>query len=288
MATIYYERFDIEDGGRLVGAHVYHKASCPPMRQRGIFMCGVAAPAGLCEIERIDAPFHVLIFVLGGEAELFEGERRWQVGPGQFGMLPPGGQKGFRRLGDEAMPHVWFLLRDHERWNHLPRGSPWVDASGEGPALYDAVSLFQREAARQNAGERDALMLPALDLVERQLERALGAYRPPSGRAQALQTVLAQVTQAAHEPWPVARLAAELGVTQSHLHRLCREHLGQSPGQLVFAARMHAARAMLQAGGRVGEVATAVGYAEVASFSRRCREFFGVSPSALQAGKQGR
>ncbi|MBE9610514.1 helix-turn-helix transcriptional regulator [Chitinilyticum piscinae] len=282
MATIYYERFDVEEGGRLVGAHVYHKASCPPMRSRGIFMCGVAAPTGLCEIERIDAPFHVLLFILDGSAELFEGEAVWQVGPGQFGVLPRGGQRGFRRVGEAALPHVWFLLRDDPRWDFMDRSTPWIGNSQDGALLWDAVSLFQREACRQNAGESDALVIPALDLVSQLLERTLGVFRPQEGWAARLQALFDAIAREPAADWPVPRLATLLGVTPSHLHRLCRSQLGQPPGQLVFAARMQAAKTRLLQGERVSEVAHAVGYQEIASFSRRFRAHFGINPSEMQ------
>ncbi|WP_028453883.1 helix-turn-helix transcriptional regulator [Chitinilyticum litopenaei] len=291
MATIYYERFDIEEGGRLVGAHVYHKASCPPMRSRGIFMCGIAAPAGLCEIERIDAPFHVLVFVLGGTAELFEGEQTWRVQPGELGVLPRGGQRGFRRVGDAALPHVWFLLRDDPRWDFLARSTPWTTASEDGPLLWDAVSTFQREAQRHNAGAADALMLPALDLLSQQLERALGMRQARSGWAAALHALLAEVARRPAEDWSIERISHELHITAAHLHRICRQCYGLAPGQLVFARRMELARDGLREGRTVASVAQAIGYQEAGSFSRRFRQHFGVSPSEVQraaAGRSGR
>ncbi|WP_028453882.1 helix-turn-helix transcriptional regulator [Chitinilyticum litopenaei] len=286
MATIYYERFELEDKpvGRLVGAHVFHDASCPPMRARGLYMCGIGAPDGLCEVERIDAPFHVLLFVLDGEAELFEGEQRWRVGPGQFGVLPRGGRRGFRRSGAAVMPHVWFLLCDDARWAFLDQPSCWVGESAQGHVLWDAVSLFQREASLANAGQPGALMIPALDLLGQQLKRALADHQPQDGRLHELQLLLNAVLREPADDWSNERLAAKLHITPAHLHRLCRLHLGQAPGQLVFGLRMQRARELLQDGHPVHAVATRVGYCELASFSRRFRQHFGVPPSVMARG----
>ncbi|WP_255988942.1 AraC family transcriptional regulator [Chitinolyticbacter albus] len=285
MATIYSERFESDglasEPPRQVGAHVFHRASYPPMRSRGIFMCGVASPTGLCEVERLDAPFHAVVFSLAGEAELFDGKASWTLAPGDCGVMPALRHGGFRRTGDATFRHVWFLLRDEPRWQHLYRPQPYVLAGGEGASLWDAVSWLQREAQCHNEGETETLVVPVLDLVARLLERALGRQRQQDGWAQRLQRVFAEVAAQPGHDWPVAELAARLGVAHAHLHRLCLQHYGQSPGQKVLALRMQRARELLVTGVRVGDVAAAVGYQEVASFSRRFRQHHGVVPSAI-------
>ncbi len=289
MAAIYYERFDVADEGvpRLVGAHVYHRASFPAMRQHGIFMCGVATPTGACEIERVQAPFHVLLVPLAGEAELFQGDDIWPVRPGQFGVLPIGGQRGFRRVGAAPMPHAWVMLRDHDRWNPLQRDTPWVGVTTESAALYEAVSLFQREAARANQGESDTLAMPALDLLSRLLQRMLRTDAAVDPRLAALQSWRAAVLHAPAQDWSIERCCARLGLRPAHLHRVCQQHFGQSPGQMVFELRMRAAREMLLAGQKVAVVGPAVGYLEVASFSRRFRQHYGIAPSELLSAMAG-
>ncbi|MBM3114396.1 helix-turn-helix transcriptional regulator [Jeongeupia naejangsanensis] len=290
MATIYYERFDlapdvVSEVSRLVGAHVYHQASCPAMRQYGIFMCGVGRPDGPCEIERIDAPFHVLIVVLDGMAELFEGDQHWLVGPGQYGVLPMRGHRGYRRIGSEAMPHAWFLLGDEVRWEALNRGHPWVGSSKHGARLHDAVSLFQREAQLSNEGAHDALVPQTLELVSRQLERLLGLAGTRPAREQSLLQLLDDVRKAPDADWSVAVLCRRVGLGATQLHRLCVRRFGRAPAQLVFDVRMQLAREWLQDGRRVADVATALGYQEIASFSRRFSSHFGCAPSRVSKGK---
>lgn len=284
MATIYYERFDLTDepaceASRLVGAHVFHQASCPALRQYGLYMCGIGCPSGPCEVERIDAPFHVLLVLLGGEAELFDGEKRWTIKAGEYGLLPARGQRGFRRMGDAPMPHAWVLLNDDPRWATLPREHPWSGRTEHAALLYDAISLLQRESELSNAGDHSSLQLPALEMVSKQLERLLGLATVRPEREQALMQVLDAIRHQPAANWSVVELARQVGLSNTQLHRLCQRLYARAPAQLVLDIRMQIARERLRQGQRVAEVASELGYQEVASFSRRFSQHFGCAPS---------
>ncbi|UXY16265.1 AraC family transcriptional regulator [Chitiniphilus purpureus] len=288
MATIYYERFDLDfaavhdpEISRMVGVQAYHPASCPAMRQYGLYMCGVGIPSGPCEIERIDAPFHVLLVLLGGTAELYEGERRWRVGPGQYGVLPARGHRGYRRIGDAPMRHAWFLLLDDARWESLDRSRPSVGSTEHGARLYDAVSLFQREAQLNSEGAADALMPQALEIVSRQLERLLGLAGARPEREQLLIRLLDDIRREPAADWSVPMLCERVGLGATQLYRLCMRRYGRAPAQLVFDIRMQLARDWLLNGRRVADAATALGYQEIASFSRSFTRHFGCAPSRL-------
>ncbi|WP_410499777.1 helix-turn-helix transcriptional regulator [Chitinibacter sp. S2-10] len=286
MALIYYERFDCDDNGwnRLVGAHVFHKPSHPPMRERGFFMCGISEACGRSEIERIDANFHVLLFCLGGEGELFEGEQTWPFHAGQMAFQPMRGQRGFRRTGDAPLHLAWFLLNNDVRWAHLVQPHCYVKDSDAGWLLHDALSLYQREAQLNQNGHGYTLVMQALEMLSIQLERAVGAADTRLGWPQQLHALFSEVAKAPAHDWPVEQLAQQLQITPAHLHRLCLSHLGLPPGQQVFAIRMQRARELLATGMPVSAVASAVAYREVASFSRRFRQHFGVSPSQITKG----
>jgi AraC-like DNA-binding protein len=284
MALIYYERFDCDDNGwnRLVGAHVFHKPSHPPMRERGFFMCGISEASGKSEIERIDADFHVLVFCLSGEGELFEGEQTWPFKAGQMALQPARGQRGFRRTGTAPLHIAWFLLCDEARWAHLVQAHCYVKDCDSGWLLHDALSLYQREAQLNHDGQRYTLVMQALEMLSLQLERAVGGADTRLGWPQQLHVLFSEVRQSPARDWPVDELAQRLKITPAHLHRLCLTHLGQAPGQHVFGIRMQYARELLGNGESVGHVASAVGYQEMASFSRRFRQHFGVSPSQIK------
>ncbi len=284
MALIYYERFDCDEQGwnRQVGAHVFHKASHPAIREKAIFMCGVSQAWGQCEIERIDSSFHVLVFCLGGQGELFEGDTRWPFSAGQMAFQPARGQRGYRRTGDQPLHIAWLLLSNDIRWAHLVQPHCYVKDSDAGWHIHDAISLYQREAQLHNDGQRYTLVMQALEMLSLQLERAVGSGETRLGWPQQLHALFSEVAKAPAQDWSVETLARQLQITTAHLHRLCLTHLGQAPGQQVFSLRMQHARQLLGQGLSVGEVASAVGYQEIASFSRRFRQHFGVSPSQIK------
>ncbi|KAF0813749.1 HTH-type transcriptional regulator CdhR [Andreprevotia sp. IGB-42] len=291
MTTIYQERFDVGPAitQRMVGRHCLHEPCYPPLGERGLVMCGLSEGLDSFEVERIGAPFHAVLFCLQGEFELYELDETTQARThtlalcsGQLGILPPGGRRGFRRVGNKPCHAVWFLLSNRPHWQFLQREHNCVLPSDAGHTLADAVSLLHREAQRFHDGNAGAQVVPVLDLAVMLLERALGALRQSSGWPEQLDALFSEVSRQLDVPWSLERLAANLHITPAHLHRLCRQHLGNAPAQQLFLLRMGRARELLQHGEKVSQVAQAVGYREVASFSRRFRQHYGVSPSCIQ------
>lgn len=86
-------------------------------------------------------------------------------------------------------------------------------------------------------------------------------------------------------PFQVADIARTLAVSERHLFRSFRAHLGKSPTEVVLCLRLDRARHLLrQPGSRVGEVAAAVGFQQVPYFVRRYRRRFGVTPGQDRDG----
>lgn len=78
------------------------------------------------------------------------------------------------------------------------------------------------------------------------------------------------------------RLADALHVSVRSLQRRLRQGLDTTPQDLVLAARLEAAHALLRQGGlRVGEVAARVGFDDLSHFSRRFRAAYGMPPSQV-------
>ncbi|UXY15455.1 helix-turn-helix transcriptional regulator [Chitiniphilus purpureus] len=289
MATIYQERFDIgpETVERLIGVHVFHRPSYPPMRNRGLFMCGISHAPGRFEVERIDPPFHVVLLPLAGQGELFGGEASRPVGPGEVGVLPARGRWGLRRTGEAPWHLVWFLLYDTPRWQHLQGVQPRVQRCADAQLLHDAVAVFHHEALRHLQQPSQAFAARALIVVTGLIERSLAPLHPDTGWSARLQSLFRRVDEQLGEPWTTEALAAQLQITPAHLHRLCRHYLGMAPGQYLMLLRMRRARELLLAGLGVGQTAAAVGYLEVASFSRRFTRHFGHNPSRLKPAAPG-
>ncbi len=90
-------------------------------------------------------------------------------------------------------------------------------------------------------------------------------------------------------PLTLEALAAELGVPQRSLTRVCRRSFGQSPMRLYLHIRLQAARNFLFYGEySINDVAVACGFSYAAVFSRAFKAQFGQTPRAFRAMMRAR
>ncbi|SBT51134.1 DNA-3-methyladenine glycosylase 2 family protein [Micromonospora narathiwatensis] len=81
----------------------------------------------------------------------------------------------------------------------------------------------------------------------------------------------------------VPGLAARLGYTERHLHRMLRAELGAGPLALARAQRAQSARILIETTGLgLAEVAFAAGFGSVRQFNDTVREVYGATPSELR------
>ncbi|WP_245770712.1 helix-turn-helix transcriptional regulator [Roseovarius azorensis] len=87
----------------------------------------------------------------------------------------------------------------------------------------------------------------------------------------------------------MAAYARTLGVTPTHLTRVCKDVSGLTAAEMLTERSLHAARDMLEAGERpIGQIAASLGFGSAAYFSRFVLQHTGQSPSALRARAAGR
>jgi AraC family transcriptional regulator of arabinose operon len=86
----------------------------------------------------------------------------------------------------------------------------------------------------------------------------------------------------------VGELAAMVGMSPSHLSALFRRATGSGPGAFHTSVKMARARSLLDTTtASIGEIATAVGYADPLYISRHFRRVHGVSPTQYRAQHKG-
>ncbi|WP_320066409.1 DNA-3-methyladenine glycosylase 2 family protein [Micromonospora sp. RTGN7] len=81
----------------------------------------------------------------------------------------------------------------------------------------------------------------------------------------------------------VPGLAARLGYTERHLHRMLRDELGAGPLALARAQRAQTARILIETTGLgMAEIAFAAGFGSVRQFNDTVREVYAAAPSELR------
>ncbi len=79
--------------------------------------------------------------------------------------------------------------------------------------------------------------------------------------------------------WPVARMAAEVGVSGSRLHALFAREFGLSPQAWLGAARLRWAKRQLLGGdASISAIALHAGYSEQSALTRALRRETGMTP----------
>ncbi|ABY98646.1 TPA: helix-turn-helix domain-containing protein [Pseudomonas putida] len=161
-------------------------------------------------------------------------------------------------------------------------------AADEDPLLPLCRALREEyhNRAREHVASSMALLLTLMiQVLRHEPHLPQGEQRPVSRRSQQLTAFreLVDLHYRAHRP--LADYAAELGMTLATLGRLCQEHLGMTPMNVINARQVLEAKRMLgHSSLSVKEIAHELGFADVGYFSRFFRKQAGVSPSAFREG----
>lgn len=181
-----------------------------------------------------------------------------------------------------ALEHDWLA-----RWTSDPAalaGRRIDGAQGWGKALSAMLASLEVDML-------DRLVLPGGALAEQMASLLVLACTPETGlppRNRPMEARLRElIADHAHDPaFDVAQAAQMLGLSRRSLHMLCARS-GASFGARLMAERLERARAMLgdvrTQGLPVGEIAWRCGFLDQGHFSKRFRERFGTTPSALRA-----
>jgi AraC-like DNA-binding protein len=192
---------------------------------------------------------------------------------------------------DRARIVCCFLGCDDRPFNPLLGALPaviHVEASGALAALVDIAAAESRSA---RAGSENVLArlseLIFVETIRQHLETLAPAER--GWLAGVRDPVVGQALAALHaDPrgaWTVERLAHAAGVSRSIVAQRFTQTVGDPPMQYLALWRMQLASRLLRDGGRVAEVAAAVGYDSEAAFSRAFKKLVGRSPAAWRAAQ---
>lgn len=215
-------------------------------------------------------PMHKLILVLAGQVDVEGGSGGWLVLPNHLIFVPAERQFNLRAPKGTVVDVVHLDPGDAP-WRHE---GCWVTAA---PTLaHEMIAYLYRLDTGCDAGRQGFRTLSHMCFDWFANPRMLFV---PAARSPELKAIVAYVRDNLEDA-TVAGACAVAGLPQRSLHRWCQREMGFGLRTLIREVRIM--RAMELLAGRdtpVQEVAKAVGFASVPSFTTAFSERLGVSPS---------
>ena len=149
---------------------------------------------------------------------------------------------------------------------------------------------YHNRAREHVACSMSLLLTLVIQVLRHEPQARAGEQRLPSRRSQQLTRFRELVDMHYRAHWSLGDYAGELGLTLATLGRLCQEHLGMTPMNVIHARLvLEAKRALGHSSLSVKEIAHELGFVDVGYFSRFFRKHSGVSPSGFReaAGRKG-
>ncbi len=227
-----------------------------------------------------------------GSGEVFDGENRFTVEPGDLVLFPPGAIHDYGRApGASEWWHRWIYFQPRAFW------SGWLSWRGvhgsffvqrvEDKSLVSTLETLFGEVASWSANTDLLSMELAMNLLERVIllcAKNDRATAPPGHFDQRLLMACKFVTDNLHRPLSVAEIAQAVCLSPSRLAHLFTQTLGRSilkwrEEQVIqFACHL-----LLVTPSPVKQIAAQVGYEDPLYFSRVFRRYTGCSPKAFRA-----
>jgi len=215
-------------------------------------------------------PMHKLILVLAGQVDVEGGSGGWLVLPNHLIFVPADRQFNLRTV-EGTVVDVVHLDPGDAPWRHE---GCWVTAA---PTLaHEMIDYLYRLDAGRDARRQAFRTLSHMCFDWFANPRMLFV---PAARSPELRAVVAYVRDNLGDA-SVAGASAAAGLPQRTLHRRCQREMGFGLRTLIREVRIMRAMELLAGRGvPIQEVANAVGFASIPSFTAAFSERLGISPS---------
>jgi AraC family transcriptional activator of pobA len=227
--------------------------------------------------------FFQVLYLTAGRAEMVLDGDSHVLLPECVAVVPAGVVHGYQFSADVRGMVVTLMERDLEGLG-LPRPGAMVIRQN---CAEIAVTLgrLAAEADRPGSGH-DVAMRAHLALLVVALLRAAPERTGADAPARTAQLVAAfrdQVEQRFRQTRRVADYAGAVGVSHTHLNRLCRQVLGRSALAVIEERiALEARRLLLFSTLSIKQIGAELGYEDPGYFSRFITRMFGMAPAALR------
>ncbi len=232
----------------------------------------------------------VLLWFTKGQGRITVSGITRGFGPHNAVFLPPRTMHGFEMFG-----HVFgacvFLSTEDLVWPEEPMHLRLRDAIDQAE-LTGLIDAMEREAGREDISAGRAVHHRA-GLLSVFLERREtdGADERPERREPAADRLVAAFTALVErdfrEAKSIADYARDLGVTPTHLTRVCKATSGRGALDIVADRRLYEARRLLvESVTPIQEIAGRLGFGSAAYFTRAFRAGTGMSPSQFRKARE--
>ncbi|VTR95829.1 family transcriptional regulator : Transcriptional regulator, AraC family OS=Variovorax paradoxus (strain EPS) GN=Varpa_5754 PE=4 SV=1: DUF4066: HTH_18 [Gemmata massiliana] len=158
------------------------------------------------------------------------------------------------------------------------RDGPVRTAAGVTAGMDLALALVEEDVGRDVALKVAAQLVMFFKRPGGQLQFSRNGAAVPVGRS-TLQELQRWVVAHPGEDHSVTQLAARVGLSPRHFARLFRSETGTTPAAWVEAARVEAARGLLESASAPKQVATLCGFTDVNVLRRAFQRCLGVTPA---------
>lgn len=233
----------------------------------------------------------IINLTVKGSGEIFDGEDRFVVNPGDLALFPPGVVHDYGRArGASQWWHRWIYFQPRAYWGSWlswreGRGGLFVQL-GQDAAFANTLEPLFAEVASWSSNADLLSMELAMNLLERVIllcAKNDRATAPPGHFDPRLLMACKFVTDNLHRPLTVAEIAQAVCLSPSRLAHLFTQTLGKSilkwrEEQVIqFACHL-----LLVSPSPVKQIAAQVGFEDPLYFSRVFRRYVGCSPKAFR------
>jgi AraC family transcriptional activator of pobA len=231
---------------------------------------------------------HCFVWITKGHGKLIVDGQDYGFGPNTAGYIPAFTMHAFH-LGKGSQG--WIIHADREILNLPPQnaGVARLNNLFDQAEICASIDNINREITNDRDGMAAALGAHAT-LLALTFARKLEIHAPPpkpnsDGKAAGticfkFMELLATDISAHHT---VAYFSEKLGITPTHLSRVCKQRFGRPASELVHDRLVSEAKArLINSGDKIGAIGHALGFGSSAYFSRLFKQKTGQSPAQFR------